>query len=193
MTTEPDGILSYRQVEEKVLVLREQNVILDRDVAELYGVETKRVNEAVNNNPDKFPEGYLIDITKDEYQLLRSNFSTLESAGRGQHSKYLPKAFTEKGLYMLATILKSPKAAQTTIAIVETFAKIRELSRAISQLSETEDKAQQKALLQKSGEILAGVLDDDALEVSGDETTIEINFAIMKIKHTIRRGRRGKS
>jgi phage regulator Rha-like protein len=154
-------------------------------VAELYGVETKRVNEAVSNNSDKFPEGYIMDITKDEYQFLRSKISTLKELGRGQHTKYLPKAFTEKGLYMLATILKSPKAAQTTIAIVETFAKMRELSRTISQLSETKEKAQQKALLQKSGEILAGVLDDDALEVSDDETTIEINFAIMKIKHTI--------
>jgi hypothetical protein len=103
----------------------------------------------------------------------------------------MPSAFTEKGLYMLATILKSPIAAQTTIAIVETFSKIRELSRSIGQLSETQEKEQQKALMQKSGEILADVLDDDILEVSGDETTIEINFAIMKIKHTIKRSKKG--
>ena len=90
---------------------------------------------------------------------------------------------------MLATILKSPKATQTTIAIVETFAKIRELSRAIAQISEAQDEDHQKALLQKSGEILADVLDDD-LEVSDEETTIEVNFAIMKIKHTIKRSKR---
>ena len=91
---------------------------------------------------------------------------------------------------MLATILKSSRATQTTIAIVETFAKIRELSKAVSRLSEAQEEGQQKALMQKSGEILAEVLDDEALEVSGDETTIEINFAIMKIKHTIKRSKK---
>lgn len=92
---------------------------------------------------------------------------------------------------MLATILKSPRATQTTIAIVETFTKMRELARAIAQLSETQEKDRQKALMQKSGEILADILDDD-LEVSAEETTIEINFAVMKIKHTIKRNKRGK-
>jgi hypothetical protein len=89
---------------------------------------------------------------------------------------------------MLATILKSPRAAQMTIAIVETFAKIRDLSRSIAQLSDAQDKDEQKSLMQKSGEILADVLDND-LEVSGEETTIEINFAIMKIKHTVKRNK----
>jgi len=93
---------------------------------------------------------------------------------------------------MLATILKSPKATQTTIAIVETFVKIRELSRAISQVSETREEDRQKALMHKSGEILAEVLNTDTLEVSGDETTIEVNFAIMKIKHTIKRSKKVK-
>jgi hypothetical protein len=78
-----------------------------------------------------------------------------------------------------------------TIAIVETFAKIRELSRSIAQLSDAQDKDEQKSLMQKSGEILADVLDND-LEVSGEETTIEINFAIMKIKHTVKRSKRKK-
>ena len=92
---------------------------------------------------------------------------------------------------MLATILKSPKATQTTIAIVETFAKMRELTRSIALLSETQEEDRQKALMRKSGEILADILDDD-LEVSGEETTIEVNFAIMKIKHTIKRSKRKK-
>jgi hypothetical protein len=84
--------------------LRNQQVILDCDVAELYGVETKRINEAVGNNPEKFPEGYIFELGNQEVASLRSNFSTLKIAGRGQHTKYPPKAFTEKGLYMLATI-----------------------------------------------------------------------------------------
>ncbi|MDR3280133.1 MAG: ORF6N domain-containing protein [Synergistaceae bacterium] len=181
-------IVGYKEVEEKVVTLRGEIVLLDSSVAELYGVETKRVNEAVKNNPDKFPEGYMISLNPDEWADMKPKFSTSSWGGKNK----LPNAFTEKGLYMLATILKSPRATQTAIAIVETFAKIRELSRAINQLSETKEKEEQNALMRKSGEILAGVLDDDALEVSGDETTIEINFAIMKIKHTIKRSKKTK-
>lgn len=182
-------IIGFKEVEGKVLTVRGQNVLLDRDVANLYGVETKRVNEAVSNNPDKFPEGYVIKLDNREKDELVENFDRFNML---KHSSANPSAFTEKGLYMLATILKSPKATQTTIAIVETFAKMRELSRAIAQLSDTQDEDQQKSLMQKSGEILADILDND-LEVAGEETTIEINFAIMKIKHTIKRDKRGKS
>ena len=125
-------------VEEKIITLRNQQVILDCDVAELYGVETKRINEAVSNNPEKFPERYIFELDNQEVTSLRSKFSTLKNAGRGQHTKYPPKAFTEKGLYMLATILKSPKAVQTTIAIVEAYAKLKELSRVIVELPQQE-------------------------------------------------------
>lgn len=179
-------IIGYKEVEEKVLTVREQSVLLDRDVAELYGVEAKRVNEAVKNNPEKFPEGYVVKLSNREKNELVENFDRFDTL---KHSTALPSAFTEKGLYMLATILKSPRATQTTIAIVETFAKMRELSRSIAQLSETQDKDQQKSLMQKSGEILADVL-DDGLEISGEETTIEVNFAVMKIRHTIKRNKR---
>ena len=119
---------------------------------------------------------------------MKSKIST--SSWGGKHK--LPNAFTEKGLYMLATILKSHRATQTTIAIVEAFAKMREFSRVINQLSETQEKKQQKALMQKSGEILADLLEDDALEVSGDETTIELNLAFVKFKRTVKRGKRNK-
>jgi len=184
-------IISYREVEERVLDIRGEKVLLDKDVAGLYGVETKRINEAVKNNPDKFPDGYIITLHSEEWMVLKSKISTLnEDKGRGQHTKYTPQAFTEKGLYMLATILKSPRAAQTTIAIVETFTKIRELSKAISLLPEIREKDHQKALMQKSGEILMDVLSNDALEVSGDETTLELNLAFMKIKHTIKRSKK---
>ena len=86
---------------------------------------------------------------------------------------------------MLATILKSPKATQTTIAIVEAFAKIRELSRTISQFSETADESAQKSLMQRSGEIIADLL-GDSLEVTDAETTWEVNLALMKFKRTIK-------
>ena len=187
-----NDIISYKEVEAKVLTIRDQNVLLDRSVAELYGVETREINQAVKNNPDKFPEGYIIDLTPEEWLSLRSKFLILNDApsGRGRHTKYTPQAFTERGLYMLATILKSARATQTTIAIVDAFAKMREFSHAIAQLSETQDKGQQKALMQKSGEILAELLDDDALDVIGDETTIELNLAFVKFKRTVKRGKK---
>jgi hypothetical protein len=76
--------VKLKQVEEKILTIHNRKVILDRDVAELYGVETKRVNEAAKNNPDKFPDGYIITLTDEEMQSLRSKFSTLENTGRGK-------------------------------------------------------------------------------------------------------------
>jgi len=182
-------IINYKEVEEKILSIREQSVILDRDVAELYGVETREINQAVSRNSEKFPEGYIIALEANELDNLRSQIVT---ANISSMSRVPPKAFTERGLYMLATILKSPKATETTIAIIETFTKIRELSRVISQLPEIQEESQQKALMQKSGEILADILDDNVLEVSGAETTIEINLAVMKIKHTIKREKRNK-
>ena len=104
-------------VQTKIYSIRNQKVMLDSDIAELYGVETKRVNEAVRNNPDKFPEDFYLELDVNEQGFLRSKISTLKK-GRGQHRKYPPKAFTEQGVYMLATILKSPVAAQITVAIM---------------------------------------------------------------------------
>ncbi len=175
-------IVKFEDVENRVLEIREKKVLLDSDLAELYGVETKRINEAVKNNPDKFPAGYLIELTKDEWAALKSKFSTSKKGGKIK----LPTAFTEKGLYMLATILKSPQAVQTTLAIIETFSKIRELSRNIKTMSNVKDKEEQKSLMQKSGEIIAEVLDDDLI-TTDTETSVEINFAVLKFKHLIKK------
>ncbi|MDR1633073.1 MAG: ORF6N domain-containing protein [Dysgonamonadaceae bacterium] len=175
-------IVKFNEVESKVISLRGQNVILDSDVAGLYGVETMRINEAVKNNPDKFPEGYILELTKDEKKEVIEIFDNPKI----KFSPALPKVFTEKGLYMLATILKSEKATQTTIAIVETFAKIRELSRTVAKLSQSPEESMQKTLMQKSGDIVADLLGDD-LQVSDTETSIEINFALMKFKHTVKK------
>ena len=81
-----------------IVHVRNQQVIIDADVAKLYGVETKRINEAVRNNPDKFPADYMFALSADESAILRSKFSSLEHGGKGRHSKYNYKAFTEKGL-----------------------------------------------------------------------------------------------
>lgn len=175
--------MKQQLIENKIITIREQKVILDSDVAELYGVETKRINEAVKNNPDKFPDGYIIYLSMDEAVASRSKFSTLK---RGENLKYAPKAFSERGLYMLATILKSPKATETTIAIIETFTKVRELSRTISQLSEQSEKSQQKSMMQKSGELISDILSDD-FQTVGTETTIEFNLSVLKVKHTVKK------
>ena len=108
-------IITFETVRDKIIEVRGQQVILDFAVAELYGVETREINQAVRNNPHKFPNGWLIELDNKESATLRSNFLMLENkAGRGRYSKHNYKAFTERGLYMLATILKGEKATQTT-------------------------------------------------------------------------------
>ncbi len=179
-------IVKFNSVEEFIIELRGQKVILDSNVATLYGVETREINQAVRNNPEKFPDGYIIEVDKTELAALRSKILTLKTGGRGQHTKYTPKAFTEKGLYMLATILKGERATHTTIAIIEAFAKLRELSRTIGEMSSNPDKFRQKSLMEKSGEIMADLFGDD-MKTDETETEIELNFAVLKLKHTIKR------
>jgi len=176
-------IISLEDIEGLIININEHKVILDRDVASVYNVETKRVNEAVKNNPDRFPEHYVVEITKVQKNELVENFDRFKTL---KHSTSQPKAFTEKGLYMLATILKSKQAVDTTIAIVEAFYKLRTLSSTLKLLPEAETKAQQQSLMQKSGEIIADIL-DDSLETDESETTIELNLAVLKFKHTIKK------
>ena len=174
-------IVKLEKIEDKIIIRNEQ-VLLDSDVAEIYGVKTKRINEAVKNNPDRFPDGYLLEMTEEESENLKSKFSTSSWGGK----RYTPKVFTERGLYMLATILKSEQAVQTTLAMIETFAKIRNLSRNMQALSTSETESEQKDLMKKSGEIIAEILDDD-LETTDTETTVELNLALLKFKHTIKK------
>ena len=181
--------MKFNSVEDKIIAIRNQQVILDCDVADLYGVQTKEVNQAVNNNPNKFPDGYVYELQVAEKEEVVKIFDHLE---RLKFSPSLPKAFTEKGLYMLATILKSERAAQTAIEIVETFAKIRELARTVAALAEATEKPRQKSLMQKGGGIIAELLDDD-MQVTEAETSIEVNFALMKFKQVIRQKRKGNN
>jgi phage regulator Rha-like protein len=172
------------EVEKKIITLRNQQVILSNHVAELYGVETREVNQAVKNNPNKFPEGYIIELDKKEKEEVVKIFDNL---GNLLYSPSNPKAFTERGLYMLATILKGPKAEETTIAIVEAYAKLRELSRVITEIPQYEDnKAVQQSLLQRGGQLAAELLTDN-LPIQSSETSVELNLAMFKLKHTVKR------
>jgi len=176
-------IIRLEEVESKIFEIRNHEVLLDTDVAELYGVETRDINKATKNNPGKFPEGYVFELTKAEKLEVVEIFHQLEKL---KFSPQLPKAFTEKGLYMLATILKGSKATQTTLSIIETFARIKHLSRNIKELSVINEEKEKKNLIRKSGEIIAEILEDD-LSLSETETTIELNFAVLKLKHTIKK------
>lgn len=168
----------------RIITLRNQQVILDCDVAELYGVATKEINQAVRNNPEKFPDGYIFELDSQEKGEVVKNFDHLQNL---RFSPQFPKAFTEKGLYMLATILKSPRAVQTTIAIVEAYAKLKELSRVVAELpKQQENKEMQKKLAHRSGQLVEELM-SDVLPKQSSETTIEMNLAMFKIRHSVRR------
>ena len=178
-------IIENLAVEDKIIELHKQHVIIDSDVADLYGVETKRINEAVKNNPDKFPEGYLIQISKKEKNGLVENFDRFKNL---KHSTSLPKAFTEKGMYMLATILKSPKATETTLAIIEAFSKLREIYKTIKQLPHTpQNTPKYQELMQKTGDLISDLIVPEELDTSETEASIEVNLALVKFKYTVKK------
>jgi len=125
------NIVKFNEVQDKIITIRDEKVILDSDVATLYDVETREVNQAIKNNPDKFPEGYVFNISEIEKGEVVKNFDNPKI----KFSPTLPKAFTRKGLYMLATILKGDRATETTIAIIEAFDKLMELQSTIAELT----------------------------------------------------------
>ena len=183
--------IAYSDVERLIVSVRGQPVIVDADVAKLYGVATKRVNEAVRNNPEKFPSDYMFELDRDESSALRSKISSLEHdrCGKGRYSKYNYKAFTEKGLYMLATVLKSQRATEATFAIIETFAKVRTLKRELVELHNAPKGQVQAEKMRHFGETLSDIVMPD-LETVETESSLELNFLIGKLKHTVRRIKR---
>ena len=128
--------IDINAVKSRMLQVRGQQVLLDRDVAALYGVETRIVNQAVKNNPEKFPAGYVAELSSDELTTLRSKFLTANVSSK---SRALPKVFTERGLYMLATILKGERAVRATLAIIETYAQVRAMVRDMEALQSLKD------------------------------------------------------
>ena len=175
------------KTENKIIVIRDKQVILDRDVAELYGVETKRINEALKNNPDKFPDGYVITLNIKEKDELVENFDRFKTL---KHSTVEPHAFTEKGLYMLATILKSPLATEVTIAIIETFSKVREVSRAIAKVNDDAEKGimpkeeEQGKIQNLMGEVLA-----DNLPLKMRKMAFSLYLGFLKVSVETTRGK----
>jgi phage regulator Rha-like protein len=115
--------ISGEEIEHTILLIRGQKVMLDRDLARLYGVQTKILNKAVSRNLDRFPADFMFQLTPEEHDSLRFQFGTLK---RGQHSKYLPFVFTQEGVAMLSGVLRSPRAVQVNVAIMRAFVRLRE-------------------------------------------------------------------
>jgi len=186
------SIIKFETIENKLIKYKEQFVIVDSDLAQLYGVETREINQAVGNNPDKFLTEYIIELTKEEKAELIKNFDRFNNL---KHSTVTPKVFTEKGLYMLATIIKSKIATETTLNIIETFAKVKELSRNINAIMKTDNKERQKELANKSNKILEEIIeiepdilaDDEDGEIIETTTKFEFNLGFAKVSRSIKK------
>ena len=175
-----------REVEDKIAVIRNHEVIADADVAFLYGVETREVNQAVKNNVDKFPPHYMFELSSSELHDLKSKILISKVS---PNNRKPTKVFTERGLYMLATVLKGERARDITFAIIETFAKVRELKRELLELHKETDKAKQATKMQHFGEVLSAIVMPD-LQTQETESSLELNFFIGKLKHTVKRVRK---
>lgn len=128
------SIVNLEKIEKSILIIREQRVMLDNDLAELYGVETRILNQAVRRNMGRFPADFMFQLSTDEAKFIRSQFVTLKK-GRGRHRKYLPYAFTEQGVAMLSSVLNSKRAIKVNIAIMRAFVKLRETISAHKELA----------------------------------------------------------
>jgi len=117
-------LIPIERVENKIYLIRGQKVMLDRDLAELYEVLTKNLNKAVRRNIKRFPLDFMFQLTKDEYDSLRFQSGTLK---RGRHSKYLPYVFTQEGIAMLSSVLKSERAILVNIAIMRAFVRLNRI------------------------------------------------------------------
>ncbi len=152
-----ESLAYLTNVKDKILLVRNMPVIIDADVAALYGVETRVLNQAVKRNADKFPNDYMFQLMKEEVDNLKSHNVTSSWGG----TRVLPKAFTEKGLYMLATVLRSKQAVEVTFAIIETFAAVRELKRELVDLHKDMVPETQQSKMKHFGEVLSNIVMPD--------------------------------
>jgi phage regulator Rha-like protein len=115
------------RVEQAILLIRGEKVMLDKDLANLYGVTTKRLNEQVKRNRERFPGDFMFQLTREEAESLRRSRSQIATLKRGQNIKYLPYAFTEHGAIMAANVLNSERAVQASVAVVRAFIRLRQI------------------------------------------------------------------
>lgn len=120
-------MIPLERIANRIYQIRGQKVMLDSDLAEIYGVQTKVLVQAVKRNVDRFPEDFMFQLSEEEFRALRSQIVTLKPAARGQHRKYLPFVFAEHGVAMLSSVLRSKQAIQVNIAIIRTFVRVRQI------------------------------------------------------------------
>ena len=133
-------LISSEVIEQRIFFLRGHKILIDKDLAELYGISTKVLVQAVKRNIDRFPNDFMFRLKKEEFTALRSQFVTSNRGGR----KYLPYAFTEQGVAMLSSVLKSKRAVQVNVAIMRTFVKLREVLSSSKELSYKLDLLERK-------------------------------------------------
>jgi hypothetical protein len=144
-TTTPAIVgLPLESITQRIVILRDQKVLLDSDLAALYDVPTKRFNEQVKRNLERFPPDFMFQVTEEENAALRSQFATLK-VGRGQHRKYLPYVFTEHGAIMASMVLNSPRATQVSVYVVRAFVTLREMIGTNKELANRLDALESKA------------------------------------------------
>ena len=137
------SLVSVERIETRIFVVRDQKVMLDVDLATLYGVPTEVLNQAVKRDANRFPPDFMFELTMEEHQALRSQTVTLKG-GRGQHRKYLPHAFTEQGVAMLSSVLRSHRAVQVNIEIMRAFVRLRAMVSSVKDLARKLDALEQK-------------------------------------------------
>ena len=145
--TGQQSLVPVELIERGILVLRGHKVMLDEYLASLYGVGTKVLNQAVKRNPARFPDDFMFQLTAEEADSLRSQ-NVILKGGRGQHRKYLPYAFTEQGVAMLSSVLRSPRAVQVNIEIMRAFVRLRQLLQSNAELSRRLDALEERYDLQ---------------------------------------------
>ncbi len=125
--TKIDGMIPIERIASQIYLIRGQTVMLDQDLAALYRVETRALNQAVSRNRSRFPEDFMFRLSLEEYRALRSQNVILDGSGRGKHRKYAPRAFTQEGVAMLSGVLRSKRAVEVNIAIMRTFVRLRQV------------------------------------------------------------------
>ncbi|MCI0501821.1 MAG: ORF6N domain-containing protein [Epsilonproteobacteria bacterium] len=186
------SVIKFETIESKLIKYNEQWVLLDKDVANLYEIEPKKLRQQIKRNSDKFPSDYVCQLTENDLDIMVSQNVTPSKQYFGGS---LPYVFTEKGLYMVATILKSKKATEATFTIIETFSKVKELSRNINGIMKTEDQEKQKELAQQSNQILEDIIeiepdiltDDEEGEIVKTTTKFEFNLGFAKVSRSIKK------
>ena len=148
------SLIPQEVIEKEIFLIRGKKVMLDRDLAGLYGVTTGNLNKAVKRNVERFPEDFMFQLNKEEGDSLRFQFGSLK---RGQHPKYLPYAFTEQGVAMLSSVLRSKKAIQVNIAIMRVFVRLKEIISTHKELAHKLDLLERK--IEKHDEEIRGIFE----------------------------------